>query len=183
MQVNLRKSELCQKSVQFLGFKMEQTGYRPLKKRVDAILRLAPPKNVKHVRQFLGTINFIKNNIPDRANILAPITELTKEKVEWKWGKEQQEAFKKTLAAVANAILCTYPNPSKQFIIYPDAAQKHAMGALLVQEDSGGVERVVSTFSRKFNDAQLKYPVGLAGNVICHVGKLKLPDDRECLSR
>ncbi len=33
------------------------------------------------------------------------------------------------------------------------------MGAILTQVQ-GGVEQVVSTFSRKFNDAQLKYPVG-----------------------
>lgn len=36
-------------------------------------------------------------------------------------GKEQQQAFDKTKAAMANATLCTYPNPSKCFIIFPKA--------------------------------------------------------------
>ena len=60
---------------------------------------------------------------------------------------------------VANAILCTYLDPNKQFIIYPDASQKYAMGAMLVQEVDG-VEQVISTFLRKFNDMRFKYTVG-----------------------
>ncbi len=42
----------------------------------------------------------------------------------------------------------------KRFHIYPDASSKHAMGAVLVQED-----KTVSTFSTRFNEAQLKYTV------------------------
>ena len=45
------------------------------------------------------------------------------------------------------------------FIIYPDTSQKYAMGAMLVQEVDG-VEQVISTFLRKFNDTQLKYTIG-----------------------
>lgn len=159
MQVNLDKSELCAHEVEFLGFLLKQGGFTPTRKRIEAILKLARPHNVKKVRGFLGTINFIKNHIPNRAEIMAPITNLTKDNVPFIWGEEEESAFEKTKAAVANAILCTYPDPNKQFIIYSDASQKYAMGGLLCQVHDG-VEQVVSTFSRKFNDAQLKYPVG-----------------------
>ena len=47
-----------------------------------------------------------------------------------------------------------YPNPNKKFDLYRDASSTHAMGVMLCQDD-----KVVSTFSRKFNDAQLKYTV------------------------
>jgi hypothetical protein len=159
MQVNLDKSELCQKQVKFLGFLLTRTGFIPTCKRVDAILKLAPPRNVKQVRQLLSTINFIKNHIPNRAAIMQPITDLTKKEEKFEWGEEQQKAFDQTKAAVANAILCTYPNPNKRFILYPDTAQKYAMGGVLTQ-DYTGTELCCGTFSRKFTDAQLKYPVG-----------------------
>ena len=159
MQVNLEKSKLCATEVEFLGFCVKQTGFQPTRKRVEAILKLDRPHNVKKVRAFLGVINFIKNHIPNRAELLAPITKLTKKDQPFVWENEQQQAFNKTKAAIANSILCTYPNPNKPFIIYPDASQKYAMGAILVQENNG-IEQVISTFSRKFNDAQLKYTVG-----------------------
>ena len=122
-------------------------------------MRLDAPKNVRGVRRFLGIINFIKNHIPNRAQMLAPLTNLTKKESRWRWGEKEQEAFDKTLAATSNAILCTFPDSNKPYIIYPDAAQKHGMGALLCQVQDGK-ETTISTYSEKFNDAQLKYPVG-----------------------
>ena len=51
------------------------------------------------------------------------------------------------------------PDPNKRFIIYPDALQKYAMGIILTQEFDG-TEQLISTFSCKFIEAQLKYTVG-----------------------
>eukprot|EP00804_Cyclotella_cryptica_P005306 CCRYP_015788-RA/>CCRYP_015788-RA protein AED:0.17 eAED:0.18 QI:0/0/0/1/1/1/2/0/513 len=138
MQVNLTKSTLCAKEVEFLGFLLKETGFQPTRKRIEAIMQIAPPKNVKKVHEFLGAINFIKNHIPNRAGILAPITNITKKDIPFTWREQEKEAFDKVKADISNAILCTYPNPNKPFIVYPDASQKYAM----------------------FNDAQLKYTVG-----------------------
>ena len=74
------------------------------------------------------------------------IMKLTKKDVPFIWGEEQESAFTKTKAAISNAILCTYPDPNKRFIIYPDASQKYAMGAMLAHEIDGQ-EHIISTFS------------------------------------
>lgn len=44
------------------------------------------------------------------------------------------------------------------YILYPDASQEYIMGARLTQV--GGVEQVLSTFSSKFKEAQLKNLIG-----------------------
>ena len=121
---------------------------------MSAILRINPPKDVSGVRSLLGVVNFIKNHIPRRAEICEPITRLTRKDVKFVWGEEQQKAFEKLKAVVSEAILLTYPNPNRPFDLYPDASQKYAMGAVLAQDG-----KIVSTFSRKFNEAQLKYTV------------------------
>jgi len=92
---------------------------------------------------------------------LAPITitYLIKKDILFVLGEEANNAFNKVKTEIANAILCTYPDPNRRFIIYPDASQKYAMGAMLTQEFNGK-EQVISTFSQKFNDTQLKYTVG-----------------------
>ncbi len=99
-------------------------------------------------------MNFIKNHIPRRAKICEPITRLTKKDVKFVWGEEQQQVFDKLKAVVLEAILLTYPNPNRPFDIYPNASSMYAMGVVLAQD-----RKIISTFSRKFNDAQLKHTV------------------------
>ena len=113
-----------------------------------------PPKTVKQVRGFLGTVNFIKNHIPSRAAIMQPLTNLTKKDTRFEWTEKQQLAFDTIKAKVAESIMLTYPDPSKPFDVYPDANNDHAMGAMLLQDG-----KTISTFSRKFNPAQLKYNI------------------------
>ncbi len=154
LQISAEKSHFCQESVEYLGFQLIWTGYEPLPSRVSAILCINPPKDVRGVRGFLGVLNFIKNHIPRRAKICEPITRLTKKDVKFVWGEEQQQAFDKLKAVVSEAILLTYPNPNCPFDIYPNASSTYAMGAVLAQDG-----KIISTFSHKFNNAQLKYTV------------------------
>jgi hypothetical protein len=109
---------------------------------------------VKDICHFSDVINFIKNHIHGRAGIMQPITKLTKKGKPFVWEVKQQEAFNNIKKVISEAILLIYPDPSKRFHIFPDASSKHAMGAVLVQEG-----KTVSTFSKKFNEAQLKYTV------------------------
>jgi hypothetical protein len=154
MQISVEKSRFCQASLEYLGFELNRTGYRPLPSQIDAILRIQSPKNVKQVRGFLGTINFIKNHIIGQAEICKPITGLTQKNVKFVWGEEQEAAMQKIKAKIAESIMLEYPNPNRPFDIYPDARSKYAIGAMLMQNG-----KIVSTFSRKLNEAQLKYTV------------------------
>jgi hypothetical protein len=63
---------------------------------------------------------------------MQPITKLTKKGKPFVWGVKQQEAFNKIKVVISEAILLTYPDPSKRFHIFPNASSKHAMGAVLV---------------------------------------------------
>ena len=55
---NLRKSFFMQKSVEYLGYQLTDTGIGPQPKKVKAIDRVLPPKSNKQLRRFLGMINF-----------------------------------------------------------------------------------------------------------------------------
>ena len=142
MQVSAEKSRFCQTSLEYLGFELNRSGYKPLPTRVDVILRIQLPKNIWQVRGFLGTINFIKNHIVGRAEICKPITRLTKKEVKFVWGEEQEAAMQKIKAKIAEAIMLQYPNPNRPFDIYPDASSKYAIGAMLMQDG-----KIISTFS------------------------------------
>ena len=46
MQVNLKKSHIMAIEVELLGFILTCTGAKPTPKRIEAVLKLAQPKNV-----------------------------------------------------------------------------------------------------------------------------------------
>ena len=114
-------------------------------------MQLESLKKVKQVCTFLGLINFIKNHIKDWAAICKPIMWLTRKDIKFVWWKEREEAFKRVKAVILEAIMLKYPNPNRTFDLYSDTSSTYGMGGILMQDGN-----VVSTFSRKFNDAQLK---------------------------
>jgi hypothetical protein len=127
-------------------------GYSPLPSHVNAISCINPPENLKELCTFLGVINFIKNHIPRHAEICKPIARLTRKDIPFSWAEAQQSVFDRVKAIIAKAIMLEYPNPNHPFNLYPDASD-FAMGTVLAQDG-----KIISTFSRKLNDAQKKYP-------------------------
>ena len=73
---NLRKSFFMQKSVEYLGYQLTDTGIGPQPKKVEAIDRVLPPKSSKQLRRFLGMINFYRDLFKRRSHILAPLNSL-----------------------------------------------------------------------------------------------------------
>ena len=121
MQVNLDKSELMAETLTLLELELTQTRSRPTSKRIEAILKLVKPKNKKGVRPTNGIVNFIKNYIPNCAGIMRPLTNLTRDNVPFHFGDKEDAAFKKIKAKVADAILLTYPDPPRPYVLYADA--------------------------------------------------------------
>ena len=52
------------------------------------------PKTVRDVRKFLGLTNYYRRFVKDFAKIARPLNNLTRKEEKWKWGDEQQGAFK-----------------------------------------------------------------------------------------
>jgi hypothetical protein len=56
--VNAEKSYWAVKEVDYLGFKLTPQGVMPQPKKVAAIMKMAPPKNKRQLRRFIGLINY-----------------------------------------------------------------------------------------------------------------------------
>ena len=54
--MNLEKSHIMAAEVELLGFTSTQTSTKPMRKRIDAILKLAPLRNVRGCRRIIGII-------------------------------------------------------------------------------------------------------------------------------
>ena len=103
---NMEKCIFAQQSVQFLGHTLSKDGVAKGSK-VDAVLRMPPPTDVGTPRSFMGSVQFYTWFLPSYlSTITEPLHKLTRKGQQWKWGKEEKEAFErlKDLLCTNNAL-------------------------------------------------------------------------------
>ena len=155
LRANIAKCTFCRSSVDYLGFRISRKGIAPQKKKVQAILKIQPPTNVRAVRRFLGLLQLYKNMQRHRSTILAPLTELTSTKNKrFLWTSACQQAFTSIKAEIAKRTMLTYPNYRLPFDIFTDASD-YQLGSVIMQ--SG---QPLAFYSRKLTHSQRNYGVG-----------------------
>ena len=156
--LKLKKSKCSwfQSTITLLGFQISKEGVQSNPEKVEAIRNLTPPRNIKGVRSFLGTVNYFRKLIKNYADIAAPLNILLKKNQKWKWGEDQQKSFDELKSALSNAPVLAFPNPNKPYALYTDASDL-ALGAVLTQRDNNNNERPIAFISKAFTDAQKRW--------------------------
>ena len=84
MKCNPLKCSWAIEESDFLGYWMTPTAMKPMKNKIGAVLQMDRPYDKIEAQSFIGVVNYYKSLWPRRANILAPLGELTGTKP-FKW--------------------------------------------------------------------------------------------------
>jgi hypothetical protein len=114
LKINAAKSLFCAHEIEYLGYILTREGIKPKPKKVQAILVLNPPNNVKELSHFLGMVQYYQDMWVRRSEMLPPLTDLVGEcretkiarmnktkKKPWQWDSIHQQVFDDIKAAVA----------------------------------------------------------------------------------
>jgi hypothetical protein len=148
LKVNAEKSKFCTHEMEYLKYILTRDGItKPQSKKIEAILAINPPTNVKELHRFLGMEQYYKDMWMRRSKLLAPLTNLigecgqtkvTKAKgtkqASWHWDEIHQQAFDLIKTTLARKVVIPYPDYSEMFEIYVDTS-KSQIGSVITQKN------------------------------------------------
>ena len=157
LKLSPKKCLLFRSEVPFLGHIVSRDGVRTDPIKTTAVAEWPVPANVTELRSFLGFCTYYRRFVRDFSKLAAPLHDLTKAGVPFKWNSACHAAFENLKEVLTNAPVLQYPDPHKPFILDTDASSV-GVGAVLSQVIDG-VERVVAYFSRTLSPAERNYCV------------------------
>lgn len=155
LKLNRKKCFFCCKSVRYLGHIISPEGVQPDDSKVEAIMKMTPPKNVKQLLSFLQTCSWFRRFIHNFAEVSKPLSMLTKKNATWNWKLPQQEAFDQLKVLLSSAPILRQADTKLPYILRTDASS-YALGACLLQGE-GADERPVEYASRLLTTAEQNY--------------------------
>ncbi len=79
LKINAAKSFFCAQETEYLGYNLTRGGIKPQPKKVQAILVLNLPNNIKELQRFLGMVQYYRDMWQKRSEMLVPLTNLVGE--------------------------------------------------------------------------------------------------------
>jgi hypothetical protein len=155
--VNLKKCAFGVSADQFLDFLVHERGIQIDLKSQEAVRTMVPPTTKKELQQLIGKINFVRRFISNLSGRIEPFMDLVKIKAdeEFRWGADQQRAFKKIKEYLARLPVLVPLQQDRSFYIYLSVGDTSIASVVVQVYD--GKEKVVFYLSRRMIDTETRY--------------------------
>ena len=150
------KCELFKNFIKYLGVVLDKSGIRTCPDKVEAIVKMTPPKNIKAVRSYLGLSGFYRRFIRNYSQIAEPLTRLTKKNAHFNWTQEAQTAWQTIKDKLITAPILAHPDINKPFFLVTDSSN-YCIGGILAQKDENEYLHPVSYGSAILNETQRRW--------------------------
>lgn len=149
---NYDKFQFMTNEIKYLGHIFNSQGCQPDPDRISSVLKLKPPTNVKELQSILGFFGYLREFIPNMAEITNPLRILLKKSVEWHWTDIQQQAFDQLKEIISKPPTLRNFDPKLPTILQCDASS-HGLGCVILQNN-----QPVGFASRSLTETEKSYP-------------------------
>ncbi|KAG8230003.1 hypothetical protein J437_LFUL008444 [Ladona fulva] len=154
--LKLAKCRFMQKSVNYLGHRIDQQGIHQTEEKVEAIKKTPTPRNVKDLRAFLGSINFHEHFIPQLHACCADLYHLTSKRQKWEWTEVHEQAFQKTKDLLSSQATVVPYDETRPLVLACDASER-GVGTVLFQTKAVGQDRPIAYASQTLTKGERHY--------------------------
>ena len=161
------KCHFFKQSIKYLGHIISAKGVHTDPDKISTVRDWPVPISAKELLSFLGFVGYYRRFIRNFSQIAHPLYEVTtgvpskRNKIKicpgFRWGPEQEDAFKKLKDLVTSAPVLAFANFNKPFILHTDASAE-SLGACLYQQQDDNTERPVAFASRGLSPSERNYP-------------------------
>ncbi|GAB2287049.1 hypothetical protein Dimus_039803 [Dionaea muscipula] len=134
MRLNPKKCTFGVTSGKFLGFIVTRRGIEANPDKIQAIVDMAPPRNVKEIQKLTGRLAALSRFLSRSAEKSLPFFKVLRGQKQFEWTPECQKAFDDLKTHLASPPLLTKPVPEETLFIYL-AVSDFAVSSVLVRED------------------------------------------------
>jgi hypothetical protein len=155
LRANRSKCCFARESINYLGHVITKDGIRVNPLKVEAIVKMIPPNNVKKLKSFIQMCSWFRRFVPDFSDVARPLTDLLKKNATWNWSTRQQAAFDDLKKFLTTAPVLRQADETLPFKIRTDASN-YALGAVLLQGE-GPEEKPIEYASRLLTPSERNY--------------------------
>jgi hypothetical protein len=153
--LNQGKCTFEQSSVTYLAHVINAEGLHPTADKLQAISDAPHPEDVTQLKSFLGLIMFYARFLPFHAKVLAPLNNLQKKDVAWRWTKVENDAFVAAKKLLLGSQTLVHYDENRQLYLSCDASS-YGAGAVLSHRIDGE-NRPIAFASCTLSQAQRNY--------------------------
>ena len=158
LQVDISKCSFEATQVTYLGLIVSTKGISMDPKKVACVQEWPTPQSLRDIQGFLGFANFYRRFIPEFSRLAAPLVQLTKKNVPFKWDDKCESSFFQIKNAFKDGSMLAHFDPQLQTVLETDASD-FVTAAILSQYDSTGILRPVAFMSKKMLPAECNYDI------------------------
>lgn len=130
--IKFNKNIYILNEIKYLGHRFSDGKIQPDNSRFAVIENYDQPKNKKDLQRFLGLVNYLRNFMPNVAEITSPLRQLIKKNSEFIWNETHTERIR-----ILKNILTSEPvlqnfNPNIKSTIQTDSSM-NGIGCVLLQ--------------------------------------------------
>ena len=153
MKLNPSKCAFGVSSRKFLGFIVSHMGIEANPDKIQAILNIKPPQNIKEVQSFTGQVAALNRFVSKATDKCLPFFKVLKKAFEWM--DECQRAFQNLKEYLTTTPLLSLSMLGEDLYLYV-AVTPHVVSSTLIKEE-GRVQKPVYYTSRALRGAEGRY--------------------------
>lgn len=132
MKFNRNKFQYKLEEVKYLGLNFSHKGISIDDDRIETIRKLGNPKNRKDLQKFLGVVNYVRQFVPNMAEITAPLRELLKNNTIFAWNEGHSKAVNRLKDIIVSENILKPFNTEEEITVQTDRRISKWVGLLPV---------------------------------------------------